>query len=69
MDDKPTRYFIISYLFGNKELGTGVIGCVGTKYPNIHNLKKDSKIVNFNPITITELSEEDYTEFWKKESE
>lgn len=67
MDNKPTRYFIVSYLFGDKELGTGVIGHIGTEYPNISNLKKDSKAVNFNPIAIIELNEEDFMEFWKKD--
>ena len=68
MTDKSTRYFIISYLFGNGDLGTGVLGYVGTKYPNIHKLRKSSEVKNCNPITILEVNEEDYAEFWKEES-
>ena len=61
------RYFIISYIFGSSGIGTGLIGYVGTTYPNFHNLKKDSKSENFNPVSIMEVTEKDYKQFWKKD--
>ena len=62
---QDTRYFIITYLFGNGVLGTGTLGYTGTDYPNINKLMQQSKVDNFNIITIIEVSHKDYTDFWK----
>lgn len=59
------RYFIITYTFSNRTLGTGTLGYIGPNYPNLNNLKEQSKVENFNPMSIVEVSEEDYMNFWK----
>ena len=59
------RYFIITYIFGNGTLGTGTLGYIGPNYPNLNSLKKQSKVENFNPMSIIEVSKEDYTNFLK----
>lgn len=57
------RYFIISYIFESSSIGTGLIGYVGSTYPNFNKLKKYSESENSTPVSITEVTEEDYAQF------
>lgn len=60
------RYFIISYAFGNGELGYGICGSIGESYPNLYTIKKDIKMQNVNILNIIEVNKEDYNTFWEK---
>lgn len=61
------RYFIVSYFFGNGEVGTGIMGIKSNKYPNQKLIKEASTEDGTSIINIIELSEEDYISFWRKD--
>lgn len=61
------RYFIVSYIFGNGSLGSGIIGIKSKTYPSISIIKKEANINNLTPICINEVHEKDYNKFWKKD--
>lgn len=60
-----TRYFIISYLYGDNGIGTGNLGIKTNMFPNIHQIRKESKEKKVTVINILEVSKEDYDFFWR----
>lgn len=61
------RYFIVSYLYGREDFGSGVRGIISYNYPNVYKIKKEVFVDNLTVINIMEVTEEDYNSFWDKE--
>lgn len=61
------RYFIVSYLYGKEEFGSGVRGIISLNYPSLKKIQKDVSVPNLTVINIMEVTMEDYNSFWDKE--
>lgn len=60
------RYFIVSYLYGNGDFGSGVVGIKSETYPNINKIRREVFVDRVTPINIIEVNETDYISFWNK---
>lgn len=61
------KHFIISYMYGIGQLGTGTAGVTIPIYPNRQQLTTDINEPNVTILSIIEVSEEEYNEFFKEE--
>jgi len=57
------RYFIVTYLYGEGSLGSGLLTFRSEKYPNFKYLKEKINVDNFSIINIMELSKDDFDNF------
>lgn len=60
-----TKYFIVSYIYGNGGIGSGNVGIKTSIYPNVYDIKEASKEQSATPISIIEVSKIQYECFWK----
>lgn len=61
------KYFLISYIYGSGgELGTGNLGFGCDTFPNYEKITELSGIGKLTVINIMEMTQEQYSEFWRK---